>query len=83
MCQGMITVTVGFALEGQGRYTLAAQLVADYFGVEMDAVRVAYASSDVAPPHFGHGGSRLGVAISGAIMGACKNRKSFAWWLPD
>lgn len=69
---GMITVTVGFALEGQGQYTLAAQLVADYFGVEMDAVRVAYASSDVAPPHFGHGGSRLGVAISGAIMGACK-----------
>jgi CO/xanthine dehydrogenase Mo-binding subunit len=69
---GMITVTVGFALEGQGQYTLAAQLVADYFGVEMDTVRVAYASTDVAPPHFGHGGSRLGVAMSGAIMGACK-----------
>lgn len=69
---GMITVTVGFALEGQGQYTLAAQLVADYFGVEMDTVRVAYAATDVAPPHFGHGGSRLGVAVSGAVMGACK-----------
>ncbi|WP_165787076.1 xanthine dehydrogenase family protein molybdopterin-binding subunit [Pseudohalioglobus lutimaris] len=69
---GHITVTLGFTLEGQGQYTLAAQLVADYFGVEMDSVRVTYASTDVAPPHFGHGGSRLGVALSGAIMGACK-----------
>ena len=69
---GQITVTVGFALEGQGQYTLAAQLVGDYFGVDMNAVRVAYASTDVAPPHFGHGGSRLGVAISGAVTGACK-----------
>jgi CO/xanthine dehydrogenase Mo-binding subunit len=69
---GQITVTVGFSLEGQGQYTLAAQLVGDYFGVEMDSVRVAYAGSDVAPPHFGPGGSRLGVAMSGAILGACQ-----------
>jgi CO/xanthine dehydrogenase Mo-binding subunit len=69
---GQITVTLGFALEGQGQYTLAAQLVADYFGVDMHDVRVAYASTDVAPPHFGHGGSRLAVALSGAIMGACQ-----------
>jgi CO/xanthine dehydrogenase Mo-binding subunit len=69
---GQITVTVGFSLEGQGQYTLAAQLVADYFGVEMDSVRVAYAPTDVAPPHFGPGGSRLGVAMSGAILGACR-----------
>ncbi len=69
---GNITVTVGFSLEGQGQYTLAVQIVADYFGVEMDAVRVAYAATDVAPPHFGPGGSRLGVALSGAILGACK-----------
>ena len=69
---GQITVTVGFNLEGQGQYTLAAQLVADYFGVEMEQVRVAYASTDVAPPHFGPGGSRLGVSLSGAILGACK-----------
>ena len=69
---GQITVTVGFSLEGQGQYTLAAQLVADYFGVEMESVRVAYAATDVAPPHFGPGGSRLGVAMSGAILGACQ-----------
>jgi CO/xanthine dehydrogenase Mo-binding subunit len=69
---GQITVTVGFSLEGQGQYTLAAQLVGDYFGVDMNTVRVAYAPTDVAPPHFGHGGSRLGVAMTGAILGACK-----------
>lgn len=69
---GQITVTVGFSLEGQGQYTVAAQLIADYFGVDMSQVRVAYASSDVAPPHFGPGGSRLGVSITGAILGACQ-----------
>ena len=37
----------------------------------MSAVRVVYADTDNAPPHFGPGGSRLGVAISGAILGAC------------
>lgn len=69
---GNITVVVGFNLQGQGQYTVAAQLVADYFGVEMESVRVTTASSDVALPHFGQGGSRLGVAMSGAILGACK-----------
>jgi CO/xanthine dehydrogenase Mo-binding subunit len=69
---GLITVTVGFSLEGQGQYTLAAQLVADFFGVDMNSVRVAYAATDVAPPHFGPGGSRLGVAMTGAVLGACR-----------
>jgi CO/xanthine dehydrogenase Mo-binding subunit len=31
---GNITVRVGFGLQGQGQYTVAAQLVADYFGVQ-------------------------------------------------
>jgi CO/xanthine dehydrogenase Mo-binding subunit len=69
---GQITVTVGFALEGQGQYTIAAQVVADFFGVDISQVRVAYASSDVAPPHFGPGGSRLAVSLSGAVIGACE-----------
>lgn len=69
---GQITAKVGFNLQGQGQYTLAAQLLADYFGVEMDSVRVVYADTDTAPPHFGPGGSRLGVALSGAILKACK-----------
>jgi CO/xanthine dehydrogenase Mo-binding subunit len=63
---------VGFALEGQGQYTLVAQLVADYFGVEMNDVTVTYLDTQSAPPHFGPGGSRLGVSITGAVLGACE-----------
>jgi CO/xanthine dehydrogenase Mo-binding subunit len=68
--RGMITARVGFALEGQGQYTVAAQLLADYFGVELDDVRIVQGDSLSSPPHFGPGGSRLGVALTGAILGA-------------
>ncbi len=67
---GQITVRVGFTSEGQGQFTLAAQLVADYFGVDMKDVNVIALDTLSAPPAFGPGGSRLGVALSGAIMGA-------------
>ena len=69
---GFVTVRVGFTLEGQGQYTLAAQLVSDYFGVEPEMVRVVYLDTQSAPPSFGPGGSRLGVAITGAVLGACE-----------
>jgi CO/xanthine dehydrogenase Mo-binding subunit len=68
---GKPTVRVGFALEGQGQYTLAAQLVADYFGLELEDVRVVALDTASAPPAFGPGGSRLGVALTGAVLGAC------------
>jgi CO/xanthine dehydrogenase Mo-binding subunit len=48
-----------------------SQLLADYFGCEMSDVRVVPQDSLSAPPHFGPGGSRLGVAITGAVLGAC------------
>ena len=69
---GNITVVVGFNLQGQGQFTVAAQVVADYFGVDMNAVKVTSAPTDSAPPHFGQGGSRLGVAVTGAVLGACR-----------
>ncbi len=72
---GKATVRVGFSLEGQGQYTLAAQLVADYFGLEMNDVHVLTLDTHSAPPHFGPGGSRLGVAITGAILGASERIK--------
>ena len=72
---GKIVVKVGFALEGQGQYTIAAQLLADYFGVEMSDVRVVAQDSLAAPPHFGPGGSRLGVALTGALLGAAGQLK--------
>ncbi|MBW2270860.1 MAG: xanthine dehydrogenase family protein molybdopterin-binding subunit [Deltaproteobacteria bacterium] len=68
---GKFTVRVGFALEGQGQYTLACQIVADYFSAELSDVNVVYLDTLSAPPAFGPGGSRLGVALSGALMGAC------------
>ena len=72
---GKIVAKVGFALEGQGQYTIAAQLLADYFGTEMSDVRVVAQDSLAAPPHFGPGGSRLGVALTGALLGAAGQLK--------
>lgn len=69
---GNVTVVVGFNLQGQGQFTVIAQVVADYFGLDMHAVKVTMAPTDSAPPHFGQGGSRLGVAITGAVLGACQ-----------
>jgi len=68
---GKISVRVGFALEGQGQYTLATQLVADYFNVGFEDITVVCLDTHSAPPAFGPGGSRLGVALTGAVLGAC------------
>ncbi len=67
---GKINVKVGFSLEGQGQYTVLTQVLADYFGVELTDVRVVPCDTLSAPPHFGPGGSRLGVSITGAALGA-------------
>ena len=67
---GKILVNVGFPIEGQGQYTLATQILADYFGVELADVRVVMQDTLSAPPNFGPGGSHLGVALTGAILGA-------------
>lgn len=72
---GKIVAKVGFSLEGQGQYTVAAQVLADYFGVEMSDVRIVPQDSLAAPPHFGPGGSRLGVALTGALLGAADRVK--------
>jgi CO/xanthine dehydrogenase Mo-binding subunit len=73
---GKVTVRVGFALEGQGQYTVISQVLADYFGLEIDDVRVVHQDTLSAPPHFGPGGSRLGVAITAAVLGAADILKS-------
>lgn len=72
---GNVTVRVGFSMEGQSQYTLVSQVVADYFALDMDAVRVVNLDTQSAPPSFGPGGSRLGVAITGAVLGACERIK--------
>jgi 3-oxo-Delta1-steroid hydratase/dehydrogenase large subunit len=72
---GNVIAKVGFAWEGQGQYTIITQVLADYFGVPPEQVRVIHLDSLSAPPHFGPGGSRLGVAISGAVLGAAEQIK--------
>jgi len=42
----------------------------------MDDVRVVAQDSLAAPPHFGPGGSRLGVALTGALLGAAGRVKA-------
>jgi len=69
---GKFIVKIGFSLEGQGQYTVITQVLADYFGVDLDDIRVVPLDSVSAPPHFGPGGSRLGVAITGAVLGAAQ-----------
>jgi CO/xanthine dehydrogenase Mo-binding subunit len=69
---GKIFARVGFSLEGQGQYTVVTQLLADYFGVELDDVRIVPQDTHSGPPNFGPGGSRLGVAITGAVLGAAE-----------
>jgi CO/xanthine dehydrogenase Mo-binding subunit len=50
-------------------------VAADYFGVGMDDVLVVAQDTHSAPPHFGPGGSRLGVALTGAVLGAAERVK--------
>jgi 3-oxo-Delta1-steroid hydratase/dehydrogenase large subunit len=73
---GKISIRVGFALEGQGQYTLATQLVADYFHVPLEDIQVVPLDTASAPPAFGPGGSRLGVALTGAVLGACERLRA-------
>ncbi len=68
--RGTIVARVGFALEGQGQYTVVSQLLADYFGVDLGDVKIVPQDTLSAAPHFGPGGSRLGVAVTGAVLGA-------------
>lgn len=67
---GQIEVELYQTLEGQGQYTIAAQVVADYFGVPLQAVRVVQAEPNVVPPSFGPGGSRQAVTLTSALLGA-------------
>jgi CO/xanthine dehydrogenase Mo-binding subunit len=69
---GRIDVEVYYALEGQGQYTFASQIVADFFGVPMELVRVRQADSKNPAPSMGPAGSRQAVALSGAVIGAAR-----------
>ncbi|MBI4300751.1 MAG: xanthine dehydrogenase family protein molybdopterin-binding subunit, partial [Chloroflexi bacterium] len=69
---GQFQVEIYHALSGQGHFSFATQLVADYFGVPLEAVRVATAEPKTWPPSSGPLGSRLAVTLTFAIIGAAE-----------
>jgi len=70
--EGKIVVLTGTASQGQGHYTVYAQLAADYLGAELDDVTVIEGDSKTCPYGFGAWASRSTVAVGGAIIRACE-----------
>jgi carbon-monoxide dehydrogenase large subunit len=69
--EGKVVVLTGTASQGQGHYTVYAQLAAEYLGARMDDVVVYEGDSKTCPYGFGAWASRSTVAVGGAIIRAC------------
>ena len=67
---GGVTVTLFSPFLGNSPETIAAQVVAEEFGVEPDDVNVTYDSTSHGLPSAGPAGSRMTVMLSGALYGA-------------
>jgi len=67
---GGITVTLFSPFWGNSPETVAAQVIAEEFGVDPSTVSVAYDSTMHGLPSAGPGGSRMTVMLSGAVRGA-------------
>ncbi|MEM1937855.1 MAG: molybdopterin cofactor-binding domain-containing protein, partial [Candidatus Caldarchaeum sp.] len=68
--EGKIVVLTGTASQGQGHYTVYAQLAAEYLGARMEDVVVLEGDSKTCPYGFGAWASRSTVAVGGAIIKA-------------
>jgi carbon-monoxide dehydrogenase large subunit len=69
--EGKVVVLTGTASQGQGHYTVYAQLAAEYLGARIDDVVVYEGDSKTCPYGFGAWASRSTVAVGGAIIRAC------------
>jgi CO/xanthine dehydrogenase Mo-binding subunit len=67
---GGITVTMFSPFWGNSPETVAAQVIAEEFGVDPSTVSIAYDSTMHGLPSAGPGGSRMTVMLSGAVRGA-------------
>jgi CO/xanthine dehydrogenase Mo-binding subunit len=67
---GKLTIKVGFALEGRASTRSRPRSWPTGSRSTSPDVRVVALDTLSAPPHFGPGGSRLGVALTGAVLGA-------------
>ena len=72
---GGITVTLFSPFWGNSPETVAAQVVAEEFGVDPSEVSVTYDSTYHGLPGAGPGGSRMTVMLSGALHGAAAKVK--------
>ena len=74
---GKITVTLySQAMWGNSPETVAAQVVAEEFGIDPYDVNVIYADTSRALPATGPGGSRFSIMVAGAIKGAAEILKA-------
>jgi len=69
---GKIIVEVGFPQGGQSQHSFVRQILADYFSMTPDDVRVITVDSLTMQPGTGPISSSLAIALSGAVMGAAK-----------
>jgi carbon-monoxide dehydrogenase large subunit len=80
--EGGARVRTGLGPTGQGHQTALAMLVADRFGVPLDAVTVIHGDTDVIPRGTGSYGSRSlqvgGVAVDGAAVKVVDRAKELA-----
>ena len=67
---GGITVTMFSPFWGNSPETVAAQVIAEEFGVDPSEVNITYESTAHGLPSTGPGGSRMTVMLSGALRGA-------------
>jgi aerobic carbon-monoxide dehydrogenase large subunit len=69
---GAIRAQIGVPTQGQGHHTTAAQVLADEFQVALDVITVRSGDTDSAPYGMGTRGSRGGVVVTGALIGASR-----------
>src|SRR6266704_4007584 len=72
---GGIIVTLFSPFWGNSPETVAAQVVAEEFGIDPSQVTVTYEDSQHGLPGAGPGGSRMTVMLTGAVVGASRKLK--------
>jgi len=73
---GKVLVLTGTASQGQGHYTVYAQIAADALGARLEDVEVIEGDSKLAPWGLGAWASRSTVVIGGAIIRACEQLRA-------
>ena len=73
---GSLDLYTGVSTIGQGTETVFAQLAADFFGTDLDAVTVHGGDTGASPLNTGSFASRTVIAGAGAVLEACERLKA-------